>query len=177
MGEEYRWVSVRVLFDASLAPEEVVLSFREVEQEKLRQLQERKLLEESLQLARQERGVQTGLFPQHVHDMRTPLNAILGSSELARRHLGNRSKTEGYLDRIDSSGRYLLGLINDILEMARMEHGQLKLEYRQFDLRECVEECLGAFRVQAERENKTLRRIFQAEDTQLLAIPSAFSRS
>ena len=167
-GEEYRWVSVRVLFDASLAPEEVVLSFREVEQEKLRQLQERKLLEESLQLARQNEESKQAFFRSMSHDMRTPLNAILGSSELARRHLGNRSKTEGYLDRIDSSGRYLLGLINDILEMARMEHGQLKLEYRQFDLRECVEECLGAFRVQAERENKTLREDFQAEDTQLL---------
>ena len=50
---EYRWVSVRVLFDAALSPGEVVLSFREVEREKQRQLQERRLLEESLALARQ----------------------------------------------------------------------------------------------------------------------------
>ena len=50
---EYRWVSVRVLFDAALSPGEVVLSFREVERGKQRQLQERRLLEESLALARQ----------------------------------------------------------------------------------------------------------------------------
>lgn len=167
-GEEYRWVSVRVLFDETLEPEEVVLCFREVEEEKQRQLRERRLLEESLQMARQNEDAKQAFFRSMSHDMRTPLNAILGSSELARRHLEDPAQTAGYLDRIDSSGRYLLGLINDILEMARMEHGQVQLEHRQFDLRECVEECLGAFRVQAERERKTLREEFQAERTALL---------
>ena len=75
---------------------------------------------------------------------------------------------EKYLDKIDGSGRYLLGLINDILEMARLEHGQVQLEYLQFDLKDCVEECLDAFRVQAEREGKILRNAFQAERTALL---------
>ena len=170
-GEEYRWVSVRVLYDTSLAPEEVVLCFREVEGEKQRQLQERRLLEESLQLARQNEESKQAFFRSMSHDMRTPLNAILGSSELARRHLEDPERTAGYLDRIDSSGRYLLGLINDILEMARMEHGQLPLEHHQFDLRECVEECLAAFRVQAERERKVLREDFQARTTALLGDP------
>lgn len=167
-GEEYRWVNVRVLYDASLAPEEVVLCFREVEREKQRQLQERKLLEESLQLARQNEESKQAFFRNMSHDMRTPLNTILGSSDLARRHLEDRERLERDLGRIDSAGRYLLELINDILEMARMEHGQLRLEYRQFDLRECVDECLGAFRMQAEREEKTLLEEFQAERTALL---------
>ena len=92
-GEEYRWVSVRVLYDASLAPEEVVLCFREVEREKQRQLQERKLLEESLQLARQNEESKQAFFRSMSHDMRTPLNTILGSSELARRHLEDRERT------------------------------------------------------------------------------------
>lgn len=167
-GEEYRWVSVRVLYDASLAPEEAVLCFREVEQEKQRQLRERKLLEESLQLARQNEESKQAFFRNMSHDMRTPLNTILGSGDLARRHLEDRERLTEDLDRIDGAGRYLLGLINDILEMARMEHGQLRLEYRQFDLRACVETCLAAFRIQAEREGKTLRFDFQAERTALL---------
>lgn len=167
-GKEYRWVSVRVLFDAALAPGEVVLSFREVENEKQRQLQERRLLEESLQLARQNEDAKQAFFRNMSHDMRTPLNAILGSSELARRHLEEPDRMAGYLDKIDVSGRYLLGLINDILEMARMEHGQLQLEHRQFDLKECVEECLCAFRMQADRERKTLREEFLTEHTLLL---------
>ena len=167
-GEEERWVSVQILFDEALAPEEVVLCFREVEEEKQRQMRERRLLEESLQMTRQNEEANQAFFRSMSHDMRTPLNAILGSSELARRHLEDPAKTGGYLDKIDSSGRYLLGLINDILEMARLEHGQVQLEHRQFDLRACVEECLGVFRIQAEREGKNLREEFQAERTVLL---------
>ena len=167
-GEEERWVSVQILFDETLAPEEVVLCFREVEEEKQRQMRERRLLEESLQMTRQNEEAKQAFFRSMSHDMRTPLNAILGSSELARRHLEDPARTAGYLDKIDSSGRYLLGLINDILEMARMEHGQVQLEHHQFDLRTCVEECLGVFRIQAEREGKNLREEFQAERTVLL---------
>ena len=170
-GTEDRWVSVRVLFDETLAPQEVVLCFREVEEEKQRQIRERRLLEESLQMARQNEASKQAFFRSMSHDMRTPLNAILGSSELARRHLEDPARTAGYLDRIDSSGRYLLGLINDVLEMARLEHGQVRLEHRQFDLRACVEECLGAFRIQAEREGKILGEEFQAERTALLGDP------
>lgn len=167
-GEEERWVSVQILFDETLAPEEVVLCFREVEEEKQRQMRERRLLEESLQMTRQNEEAKQAFFRSMSHDMRTPLNAILGSSELARRHLEDPARTAGYLDKIDSSGQYLLGLINDILEMARMEHGQVQLEHRRFDLRACVEECLGVFRIQAEREGKNLREEFQAERTVLL---------
>ena len=167
-GAEERWVSVRILFDETLAPGEVVLCFREVEEEKQRQMRERRLLEESLQLARQNEEAKQTFFRSMSHDMRTPLNAILGSSELARRYLEDPAVTAGYLDKIDSAGRYLLDLINGILEMARMEHGQVQLAHRRFDLRACVEACLGAFRVQAEREEKTLRETFQAERTVLL---------
>ena len=161
-GGEYRWVSVRVLFDAALEAQEVVLCFREVEREKERQLQERRLLEDALQLAKQNEQSKQAFFSNMSHDMRTPLNAILGSSELARQHLDEPQRAAGYLDRIDSSGRYLLGLINDILEMARMEHGQVRLESRPFDLRKCVDDCLAAFRIQAGREGKALRENFAA---------------
>ena len=161
-GGEYRWVSVRVLFDSALEAQEVVLCFREVEREKERQLQERRLLEDALQLAKQNEQSKQAFFRNMSHDMRTPLNAILGSSELARQHLDEPQRAAGYLDRIDSSGRYLLGLINDILEMARVEHGQVQLESRPFDLRKCVDDCLAAFRMQAGREGKALRENFAA---------------
>ena len=156
-GEEYRWVSVRVLFDESLAPEEVVLSFREVEAEKQQQLRERQLLEESLQLARRNEESRQAFFRNMSHDMRTPLNAILGLSELAGQHLQEQDKLSGYLKQITSSTRYLLELINDILDMSRMEQDKVVLDHRSFDLRACMEECLAPFRVQAEREHKVLR--------------------
>lgn len=167
-GEEYRWVSVRVLFDASLSSQEAVLSFREVEAEKRRQLQERRLLEDSLRLARQNEASKQSFFSSMSHDMRTPLNAILGMAELASQRLEDRDQAARCLEKIQSSGRYLLGLINDILDMSRMEQGKFILDNRQFDLRECVEECLENFRLQAQREGKALEESFQAADTLLI---------
>ena len=163
-GEEYRWVSVRVLYDASLMPGEVVLCFKEVEREKQKQLQEWRLLEESLQMARQNQEAKQAFFRNMSHDMRTPLNAILGSSDLLRLNLSDPAKAAEYLDNIDSSGKYLLQLINDILDMARMEHGQLQLSQNKFDLRECLDQCLRGFRVQAEKQGKQLRERVSVRD-------------
>ena len=153
-GEEHRWVSVRVLFDESLARGEVVLCFREVEREKQRQLREFRLLQDALALARQNEASKQTFFRNMSHDMRTPLNAIIGLTELARQHPEDTARVSGYLERIGASGRYLLGLINDILDMARMEHGAVRLEQRQFRLKTCVEEILAPFRIQAEAQGE-----------------------
>ena len=170
-GEEYRWVSVRVLFDESLAPEEVVLSFREVEREKQRQLRERKLLEDSLELARKNEASKQTFFSSMSHDMRTPLNAIISLSELARKNAGDPARVQDYLSKIQSSGRHLLGLINDILDMSRMEQGKVMVDVRRFQLGPCLEECLGPFRIQAAEEGKRLTEDLPDRDEALMGDP------
>lgn len=153
-GEEYRWVNIRVLFDESLQPEEVVLCFREVDREKRRHLQELRLLESSLQASRQSEESKQSFFSRMSHDMRTPLNAIIGLSELATVTVDDPVKTTDYLKKIDHSSRQLLELINEILDMSRLEQGKIILSNKQFNLQECVEECTDTFRYQAQRENK-----------------------
>ena len=155
-GEEYRWVNVRVLFDASIAPEEVVLCFREVEEEKKRRLEETQLLEDALEASRRSEKAKQAFFSNMSHDMRTPLNAIIGLSQLVRQHLDDRERVADYMDKIGYSSRQLLELINDILDMSRLEHGKVTLDCRQFDLAACVRECAEAFRPQAEQAGKTL---------------------
>ena len=168
---EYRWVSVRVLFDESLAPGEVVLCFREIGQERIRQMQERKVLEESLELARQNEASRQAFFNNMSHDMRTPLNAIVGLSELAGKHAGDPEKTAQYLAKINLASRQLLNLINDILDMSRMEQGKMMLNNKEFDLRQCVDECLEAFRFQAETEKKVLKLTMDIQNSHLLGDP------
>lgn len=170
-GEEYRWVSVRVLFDESLAPEEVVLSFREVEEEKQGQLRERKLLQDALELARQNEAAKQSFFSSMSHDMRTPLNAIIGLSQLAAQHAGDPAQTAEYLEKIHYSSKQLLELINDILDMSRMEQGKVILNNQWIDLKACVENCMDAFHFQAEREDKTLSVSVQVRDSWVLADP------
>ena len=170
-GEEYRWVSVRVLFDESLAPEEVVLSFREVEAEKQGQLRERKLLQDALELARQNEAAKQSFFSSMSHDMRTPLNAIIGLSQLAAQHADDPVQTAEYLEKIHYSSKQLLGLINDILDMSRMEQGKVVLNNQWIDLKACVENCVDSFHFQAEQDSKTLSLSVKVQDTWVLADP------
>lgn len=170
-GEEYRWVNVRVLYDESLAPGEVVLAFREVGAQKQRQLQERKLLEDALDLARRDEASKQAFFRNMSHDMRTPLNAILSLSALAEQHAGDPEKVRGYLKKIGSSGQHLLGLINDILDMSRLEQGKIVLDSRSFDLKACLEESLETFRIQAEEQGKGFTTDLELENPQVMGDP------
>lgn len=167
-GTEYKWVNVRLLFDSTLAPGEVVLCFREVDQEKRQQLQQQRLLETALDTAKRSEKAKNAFFSSMSHDMRTPLNAIIGMSELVRQHRNDPEKVEGYIQKINFSSRQLLNLINDILEMSRLEQGKISLDYQQFDLRKCVEDCAASFRSLAEQEKKTFTLSFDMEDTVVL---------
>ncbi len=170
-GDEMRWVSVRILFDESLAPEEVVLCFREVEEEKQRQLQERRILEDALEIAKKNEAAKQSFFSNMSHDMRTPLNAIIGLSDLAGQHIEDPEKVAQYLRKIHSSSRQLLSLINDILDMSRMEQGKVTLNNKEFNLRECVEECMESFHFAAEGEHKSFKLEFHVKNERLLGDP------
>lgn len=170
-GDTYRWVNVRVLFDESLAKEEVVLCFKEVDAEKQRQFQERKLLENALENARRSEKTKHAFFNNMSHDMRTPLNAIIGLSELVKQHINEPEKVLGYTDKINYSSRQLLALVNDILDMSRMEQGKVVLNQQQFNLRECIEECGAAFRLQAEAENKKFWLEYDIKNSMVVGDP------
>lgn len=175
-GEEYRWVSVRVLFDESLSSQEAVLCFREVDGEKSRQLQERRLLESSLEAARRSEQSKQTFFSSMSHDMRTPLNAIIGLSELVEKRAEEPERVREYIQKINLSSRHLLELINDILDMSRMEQKGIELNLQQFDLRECIENCVEGVRFQAQRDEKTFELRFEGECSQVIGDPIRVSQ-
>ena len=152
---EYRWVNVRLLFDESLNPEEAVLCFRMVDDEKKEQLSQIELLKESLKAARESEESKNSFFSNMSHDMRTPLNAIIGLSELAEKHLDDREKMKDYMSKINFSSQQLLGLINDILEISKLEKGKITLDTKHFDLKKCITDCADMVRDQIKREGKT----------------------
>lgn len=170
-GDENRWVSIRVLFDESLAPGEVVLAFREVDQEKQQQMKERQILEDALALAQQNEAAKQAFFSNMSHDMRTPLNAIIGLSSLAEQHSKDPEKIGTYMKKIDLASRQLLSLINDLLDMSRMEQGKVILNNRSFNLRECLDETVDTFRMQAEEQRKHMNVEIEIEDELLFGDP------
>ena len=163
-----RWINVRVLFDESLAPCEAVFCFREVDQEKRREIQERKLLEETLSASRRSEKAKLAFFNNMSHDMRTPLNAILGMLDLLQQHINDPAKVKEYADKITYSGRQLLDLVNDILDMSRMEQGKVILNNQVFNLEKCIRTCTDSFRPQAKREHKEFKVICDIRDASVM---------
>ena len=130
-GEEERWISVRMLTDPEKMPNEVVICFRDVENEKEEQQRQVRLLKGALSAAEQSEKSQQQFFSVMSHDMRTPLNIIIGMTSLALQDDCDREKMVGYLNKIGAASQQLLALINDILEISRLEQGNVSMEIKQ----------------------------------------------
>lgn len=89
----------------------------------------------------------TTFFSRMSHDIRTPMNAITGFSRLAKDEIDNRENVEEYLDRIVSAGDHLLSLINDILDMSRIESGKMELAPVPVRVKALLNECAEMIRI------------------------------
>ena len=168
---EYRWVNVSLRFDESLDKDEVLLCFREVNEQKRKQIQEREMLKDALALSDQNLKAKQSFFNNMSHDMRTPLNAILGMTELALERIDDREKVEDHLKKINYSGRQLLTLINDILDMSKAEQGRLSFNERSFCMADCISESLESFRLQALSQGKAFETDIDRDISPVLGDP------
>lgn len=150
------WVNVSLLFDEALVGNVGVLCFRVVEEQRQRQLQHTQLLEEALAAAEASQESKMQFFSGMSHDMRTPLNVIIGMSDLALRPDCAPERIKDYLRKINLSSRQLLVLINDLLEVSRLNYGQWVFNRREFNMRQALEEFTLPFKEQARQEEKEL---------------------
>lgn len=98
----------------------------------------------------------TDFLSRMSHEIRTPMNAISGMTTIAKSVLDDRDKTLECLEKIEASNRYLLGLINDILDMSRIESGKLELNYEPVNLSQQLKGLESMFRVQAAQKHLSL---------------------
>lgn len=106
----------------------IVLGFRSVDEETRKEMEQRSLLENALLQANRASKAKSVFLSNMSHDIRTPMNAIVGFTTLAITHIDNRKEVEEYLKKIMMSGNHLLSLINDVLDMSRIESGKMHLE-------------------------------------------------
>lgn len=96
-------------------------------------------------------------FLSHIsHEIRTPMNGIIGMTDIARRFVKDPERMTDCLNKIDLSSSYLLSLLNDVLDMSRIESGKIQLEEHTFDLSELLDRVQGMFRRKAEEGGITL---------------------
>ena len=107
---------------------DVVLGFRSVDEETRREMERLDVLKDALDQANRANRAKSVFLSNMSHDIRTPMNAIIGFTALATTHIDQRDQVEGYLKKIMTSGNHLLSLINDVLDMSRIESGKMSLE-------------------------------------------------
>lgn len=116
----------------------IVLGFRSVDAEIRREMEQNTLLENALLQANRASKAKTVFLSNMSHDIRTPMNAIVGFTNLAITHIGQAELVAEYLKKIQTSGNHLLSLINDILDMSHIESGKIHLEEKLCSLPEIL---------------------------------------
>lgn len=130
--------------------------YREREQQKAaaKEQKQKELLEEALGAARQA-SIAKKVFLQNMsHDIRTPMNAVIGFTNLALQVVDDKEKVQDYLSKILISGNHLLGIVNEVLEISRIESGQTKLEESVCNIHDIVKETDVIIRNQAQEKEQ-----------------------
>lgn len=113
-------------------------------------IQENEQLEAELAAAEEASKAKTFFMSNMSHDIRTPLNAIIGYTTLANREKVTYEEKSAYIDKIDMASRQLLEIVNDVLDMSRIESGKFSLEPSCVDLESCIQEASDLVRTQLE---------------------------
>ena len=128
---------------------EIAVGFSNVNTEIRQEMEQRKLVEYALAQAQHANSAKTTFLSNMSHDMRTPMNAIIGFSAIAARHINNTERVRDCLEKIMSSSNHLLSLINDILDMSRIESGKVRLQEKECNLSELLHTLVNIIQPQA----------------------------
>ncbi len=152
------WVSTRVLFleDARSGDILQITLARYIDDEIAEKEQTRKILTDALHLAEQANNAKYDFLSKMSHDIRTPLNAIIGMTTIIAANLGNEEKINDCLVKIGTSSKYLLGIVNDVLDYAKIENNTMSLHLSDFNMRDLITEVAEATKHQAQLKHQTL---------------------
>ena len=179
-GDELVYMSMSVVgIDSDGDTRRAVMGYRDVTAETLRvqrELAANLKLEMDLEKEKHANQIKSDFLFNISHDIRTPMNAIVGFSDLAKRHLNDPARLETYLGKVDESSRQLLALIDDLLEMSKLEYGRIELKAEPADLREEIDRVLDLFRAQSEEKKLTLHSQLQLPEGKVLVDAHRFRR-
>ncbi len=134
------WVETSVMFmeDSRIGDIRQITLSRYIDEEYAERERTRKVLSDALNLAEQANAVKTDFLAKMSHDIRTPLNAIIGMTTIIAANLDNREKINEALVKIGISSQYLLGIVNDILDYSRLESGKLSINMSDFNMQDML---------------------------------------
>ncbi len=154
-----RWRSATIIpsqVDGEGKVRNVIYAVRSVDAEKKKELNAKKALREAYDFANRANAAKTDFLASMSHDIRTPMNAIIGMTAIAEAHLDDIERVRDCLSKITVSSNHLLGLINEVLDMNKIESGNLELVMEEICLPELVDNLVTISRPQVEKKHHTL---------------------
>lgn len=138
-------------------PVRVVLFQSDIDRQKAERLMQQQALKEAYQLAEQASSAKTDFLSRMSHDIRTPMNAIIGMTAIAGANLGEPDRVKECLEKITAASRHLLGLINEVLDMSKIESENIKLQEEEFHLADLIDDMITMILPQIQGKHHDLK--------------------
>ena len=126
----------------------IVTGFKDVDEEVRKEQQIQQVLRDAIDAANASNQAKSDFLSSMSHDMRTPMNGIIGMTAIAANHLDDKERVAVCLRKINDSSKHLLSLINDVLDMNKIESGKVELQEEEFSLAELIDGMLAMTRPQ-----------------------------
>lgn len=129
-----RFTAIPVSKDENGKIQQFLVGVQKIDEEKRQELKSQQMLAEAYKEAKRANTAKSEFLARMSHDIRTPMNGILGMAKIARKCIDNKERVLDALSKIDEAGKNLEMLINDVLDMSRLESGKTELTHEPFDL-------------------------------------------
>ena len=156
-----------------------VMGFRDVTEKTLRirkEMSERLNMEVELERERHANEIKSAFLFNISHDIRTPMNAIKGFTDLALRHINEPEHLKSYLEKVNESNTHLLSLIDGLLEMSSIDYGKMEIKEEVCNLKKALEIVVDMFNTQVEEKQLTLEQDFEIPDREVYIDEARFRR-
>ena len=134
----------------------IVAGFKDVDDDVRKDQEIQQVLRDAIETANATSKAKSDFLSSMSHDIRTPMNGIIGMTAIATAHLDDRERVEDCLKKISEASSHLLSLINEVLDMNKIESGKVELNEENFNLSELVDTLLAMTKVQLENHHHTL---------------------
>ncbi|WP_278839341.1 response regulator [Holdemania filiformis] len=161
--EQLHWTTTQIIHVDNPYSEDqlAILISRRTDEQRLKAERQQEILKTALENATAASAAKSQFLSNMSHDIRTPMNAIVGMTAIAGAHLNDPERVQACLRKISLSSKHLLSLINDILDMSKIESGKLTIAQEPFNFAELITEVVELVRPQAEEKNQIFE--FQPE--------------
>lgn len=148
--KHFRMISILPVLWKDNGPAKVLFIVQDTTQEKYEEMESRKMLKDAYEAANEANRAKTEFLSNMSHDIRTPMNAIVGMTAIAKNSMEEPERVKGCLERITQSSTHLLSLINEILDMSRIENGKSSLTEEEICLSDIIDEVVDMTEISAQ---------------------------